>query len=246
MPIFCADNRKLIVLYQGINESKSIRTESALKTDFPSIYQKERQNLKEFLGKENKILRSSHHKNRDFLNISDISFNDDNKSEEFFNDLMKCSQTIPKEVKELKLSPKIDFLNLSKKSDKKDNLLENIMFLSEKPKEKSIQKSQNKRRMDSPKPIDIKKKSPPTLKSDQLYDKRFVRRVDKVIDSGNNCSSNKKCEDLRQTSAERMKSNSMKTLSRFHKISSEKLLTQNEVQTKVVVPQFFQFNHSSK
>ena len=242
MPIFCADNRKLVVLYQGINECKSIRSESVLKTDFPSIYQKERQNLKEFLGKENNFL-SSKQKNKEFLNISDISFTDDLKSEEFFNDLMKCSQTAPKDAKELRLSPKLNFNNSSNKIDKNDNILENIMFLSQKANDKSGQKSQNKRPINSPKLkiVNFKKKSPPTLKSDQLYNKKYVRRNDKLIESENKHQFNKNCEHFMQTSDERIKSNSIKTLSKFHKTSTEKLLTQNEIHTKVAIPEFFNF-----
>ena len=219
-----------MVLYEGTNESKSLINNKISDADREKIF------LKEFLGKQIDLIEAQT-EHKDF-NICDMSFNDDIKSEEFFNDLMKHSQSVPKDTKELSNSAKINTKS-HKNNPNKENFLENILFLSEKSSEKP-KKFVSKIKINSPKLkiIDFKKKSPPILKSDQLYDKRTVRRNDKTIEEirteifNRNMSSNK--------SVNNSGGNAIKTLSKFHKTSREKLKQcEQAINTKVNVPDLF-------
>ena len=233
LPIFCADNRQLIVIYNGINENKSF-----IRKDMSRNTVKEKESLSQFLAKERDFLKTKF-KNKEFLNISDISFNDESKSGAFFDDLLKSSQSIPQQRNELTLSP---HFNIDQLCDKSINSNQNI----ENENQENRELCHQKKKIISPKLklIDfsksVKKTSPP-LKSDQLYDKRFVKRSDKVITTK---EKKYKRNKTNENCAEKVTTTSLQTLSKFHKTSSEKLLTKpkSEVISKINIPNIFELN----
>ncbi|XP_054152435.1 regulator of G-protein signaling loco-like [Oppia nitens] len=166
VPIFCADNRKLYVTYNGVNETKSLDSKAILNTN----NLEDRKLLSQFLNEKNDFIKTtSLKKNRDFLNISDIIFNDENKSEAFFDDLLKSSQTVPNYRNELRLS---NNLNVPEEfNDEFNNSfeLQTKKYNNEEYKQKSHSNKSPKYKTSND---STDKKSSTTLMSDQLYDKR--------------------------------------------------------------------------
>lgn len=231
-PIFCADNRKLIVLYRGTNETKS------LANDRISTIERENLFLREFFDQP--IDSMEFKKEFEEFNICDISFSDDHKSEEFFNDLMRSTQTVPKDTKDISKIVAKSHKNIPNN----ENFLQNLLILSE---NSDTKKFVPRMKLKSPKLkiIDFQKRSQTILKSDQLYDKRVIRRSDKTEDDN---IENADCNASSRLPEDKCRMNGIKTLSKYHKTSREELLRTSDrvITSNVNAPDLFEFKFTSK